>query len=287
MPYQVDLSLKPHELVRGLVNHDNDMSLTVDQLTINRDPIILDEASGFNTELSVTVSTGVFPDVVIRDALISLNRMDLAVMFSTVNVYLREVDIFDDQGAIIRTAVHSEMMRKYGWYTDDLNFNIAEDATGWYIEAKPECPAYIGRTYFEIEDSLKTRVPNTVLDGFVALPPTDLRFNMVINEISLLTEQTADYDGRAQAERLTYAIDFTHVSNYLTLNPDNTLVDPSYLETELAKYAITGVPATTTYILYDTTSYDGSNEAYTKVLVSSPLDLPEVEGSLLIHYNDI
>ena len=95
MAYLVDIRKPPTTLVRELFNHFNDTTYSEGQLLIGTAHTSPPQIESYDTAAEVTVVDS-SNTIDIPHAIIYYNRIDLATLFSVVEVKLREVDIKAD-----------------------------------------------------------------------------------------------------------------------------------------------------------------------------------------------
>jgi hypothetical protein len=162
MSYVVDMIKPQAQLVKELFNHFNTEAYDINHLILTGQPTPLEGA--YNTAQNIDINP--LPEGTdVSGATIFYNRIDIATLFSVVEVKLREVDIKAD-GAFDEALVLQEVQRKYGINTETGHFGTKQIEGQDVFYAKAANPAFIGYSPLVVEASLETRVQDRELSGF-------------------------------------------------------------------------------------------------------------------------
>jgi hypothetical protein len=174
MSYVVELNKHPSTLMRELFNHFNDTNYSEVELTVGSEPKP-SPLEPYNTVVDVTL-VGHPETADVPYASIHFNRIDLATLFSVVEVKLREVDIKAD-GSFDEVLVLQEVARKYGINTESGMFGVKQIEGHDVFFAKVNNPAFVGYSPLVIELSLDSRIGYRELNGF------ELTTEVVIDDV--------------------------------------------------------------------------------------------------------
>ena len=166
MNYVVELHKSPTTLVRELFNFHNESNYSETELW-PEGPLEVLKDGPYNTKQRMAVDDPSLGPM-LSWAMISYNRIDLATLFSVVEVKLREVDIKAD-GSYDHDLVLGEVSRKYGLNVDEGQFVIKTVEGKDHLVATNDNLAFIGNSPLVVELSLDSRVDLKVLNGFYAL----------------------------------------------------------------------------------------------------------------------
>lgn len=164
--YRVDMSQRPHQILRGLVNFDNKTDFTEKQLTFNSkgaSALSKKDANKYDRNSRVMAK---FHGIYTGERHLIYNRIDLNYFF----------------GPECALAPHGEHVMNYElleYVRRDLGIDIEKDeilhewidqeASFVEIKVKSNSLTYLGSVIVFFEgspDSLVARVPNLTLDGF-------------------------------------------------------------------------------------------------------------------------
>jgi hypothetical protein len=166
MNYVVELHKPSTTLVRELFNFHNGSDFTAEQLYADGPPQVLSDGL-YNTSQRMIVND---PELgpILPWATIKYNRIDIATLFSVVEIKLREVDIKAD-GTYDHALVLGEIARKYGLDNSEGKFVIKDVNGQESLVATADNPAFVGHSPLVVELSLDSRISLKVLNGFYAL----------------------------------------------------------------------------------------------------------------------
>lgn len=180
--YFTNFTKTPLEMLLGLLNNDNNFSLTPDDVAVRNVAVITHAPSGkpYNTSIEIDLLTNEVTD---DFATFYYNRVDLVTLFSLIDPKIRQVDVPTDPVTGLPTdyaVFTAELLRKFGVAFNPVDFDfttkyattgIEADKAILVITANDENVSYIGSVEVDVLaslDSLATRVATTQLDGFYA-----------------------------------------------------------------------------------------------------------------------
>ena len=178
MEYVTNFTKTPLEMLLGLLNNDNNFSLTPDDVAVRNVATITHAPSGrlYNTSIEIDLLTNEVTD---DFATFYYSRVDLAHLFSLIDPSVRQADVPVDANGLPldNTVFITELLRKYGiaFNTNDFDVYSKYAQTGLEADkgilmlvANASNVAYIGAVEIDVVASLATRVATTQLDGFYA-----------------------------------------------------------------------------------------------------------------------
>lgn len=164
-----NMTKTPVQLLLGLVNNDNDLSITEADVELLA-PQVVAEPDEYGRDTSIDIDLTVLPSEVDNDYVtFTYKRINIAEVFSVSGVTFREVDVpLNENGLPAEFSVFAaEILRKYGVAIDETNFAIALKSAGVItLSAVAGNVAYKGSVDVQVENSLATRVATTALTGF-------------------------------------------------------------------------------------------------------------------------
>lgn len=287
MAYIVDFNKAPDTLLRELINYENSIDLTADQITfVNLRPA---NKPGFNTMVDVWWKSTA--DMVGK-VTVSFNRIDLPNLFSLVKLAVREVDINTQDGRpVLDQALFDEIKRRYNitFAMDDYTFTPEKGK--WVMSAGADNVAYQGTVDLLMEASLASRAPRNILDGFWILPPDDIGYFLTEEYIGDPFYPVQIPRGMISAEMVTRAIDCTDFKSFLALDTVNNVFKasswPTLVNTYLAPLGIPPFENVGPIVDLPTSSVPGALPGYNRVVVIENVVSETMAGRALFHYNTI
>ena len=179
MAYVTNFTKTPLEMLLGLLNNDNNFSLTPDDVAVRNVAAITHAApSGrlYNTSIEIDLLTNEVTD---DFATFYYSRVDLAHLFSLIDPSVRQADVPVDANGLPldNTVFITELLRKYGiaFNTNDFDVYSKYAQTGLEADkgilllvANVSNVAYFGAVEIDVVASLAARLATTQLDGFYA-----------------------------------------------------------------------------------------------------------------------
>lgn len=176
--YITDCNVKPELMILGLINANNNLSLTEAQVKF-RGPTVISGAteesvSHNGSVVKITRNTSLDIDVLsdeVADDYVTFKyqRVNLATLFSRCNPSFLEtaVAVGSNGLPVDMTAFIAELKRKFSVQFTEADFTYTSvDATHIKITAKPTNLAYIGEFNIAFMPILSKRALNLSLDGF-------------------------------------------------------------------------------------------------------------------------
>lgn len=176
--YVTNVAVTPAEMVLGLINANNNLKLTKDQVKFRGPAVIkgaVAEPVDYNgKKVSVVRNTSVDVDVLTDEVVddfvtFKYQRVDLAKLFSTANANFLETTVaVGDNGLPEDMKVFiAEVKRKYGIQLTIEDFTFVKgEGNSIKVTAKVENLAYTGEFVIKYMPILDKRVANTILNGF-------------------------------------------------------------------------------------------------------------------------
>lgn len=169
MAYITDMTKRPVEMLLGLLNDANDLSLAEVDVEI-LPPVVVEPELGEIQDTTVQIDLLSMPSEVDGDYVeFSYKRIDLEELFSLFSPKYREVDVpMNVNGLPEDNAVFfAEILRKFGVAMTDADFTVAVAGTGKLtVSAKETNLAYIKSFEISVDNSLASRVKVIQLNGF-------------------------------------------------------------------------------------------------------------------------
>lgn len=285
MAYIVDFNKAPDTLLRELINSENSINLTEDQITFaNVRPA---NKPGFNTMVDVWWKTTA--DMVGK-VTVSFNRIDLPTLFSLVQLAVREVDINAQDGRpALDSVLFDEIKRRYNvtFNTDDYGFVPGEHK--WVMSANADNVAYQGSIDLLMEASLATRAARPILDGFWILPPDDIGYFLTEAYLGDPFYPVQIPMGKISAEMKSRSIDCSDFRSFLVLQGGafKTANWNTLYSTYLGPLGIPPFENVGPMVDLATSQVPGALQSYERVVVIENVVSETMAGRALFHYNTI
>jgi hypothetical protein len=174
MTYPVTTTKTDETLVLELFNYENGTSYEAKDFIIHRNPVA-QLPGGRNTKLIIEVIDSKY-DVPTLE--IAYDRIPLAELYKNIVIEVHEVDVFnDDKTGYLDSLIIAEICRLYQVTLHKDNFFIEwESLTKAVFVCARNNIAFIGRVPIILTESLHTRIPKVILNGFSSsavelLPP--------------------------------------------------------------------------------------------------------------------
>lgn len=173
MAYITDMTKRPVEMLLGLLNAANDLSIKEHEIEFLT-PTSIEPEFGEIQDTAVKADLLVLPSEVDGDYVeFTYKRIDLDELFSLFSPEFREVDVPLNVNGLPedKSVFFAEILRKFGVAMTEEDFTVEIASSGVLkVSAKPENLAYIKSFNINVVDSLKTRVKLNILEGFEKPP---------------------------------------------------------------------------------------------------------------------
>ena len=242
MSYVVDFSKTPKSILLGLINSENNSTLTEDMFDFL--PLAEPTQPGFDTHVPMQWHT---TDSMIGLVHIHYNRIDIGTLFSLTGISLKEVNLTTDAGGniVFDDLFFAELSRRYNVVVTAADFEFTQNAEGVYVfKAKANNLAYKGEHLVSIESSLESRVQATILDGFMVIDGDDIGLVLVTKYVDQYGYTIGTDSTKASADMITYGIDCTSFKDLLEIQEDGEYTPHSQILPALTPYpALPELPA--------------------------------------------
>lgn len=283
MAYIVDFNKAPDTLLRELINHDNKIDLTEDQITFAN--VRASNKPGYNTQVDVWWKS---TSDMVGKVTVSFNRIDLPTLFSLVKLSVREVDINAQNGRpVLDSVLFEEIKRRYNVTFDPSDYTFTEGDAKWVMSAGTDNVAYQGFTDLLMEESLTTRAERNILDGFWILPPDDIGYFLTVQELGEFFYPKQIPMGKISSEMLSRSIDCTGFRSLLVLEDEafkasnwNDLYANHLEPLNIPPFENVGPMVDKL-----TTEVEGALRSYNRVVVIETIVSETMAGRALFHYN--
>lgn len=173
MAYITDMTKRPVEMLLGLLNDANNLSLGEADVEI-LPPVTVVPELGDIQDTTVQIDLLTLPSEVDGDYVeFSYKRIDLSELFSLFSPEFREVDVpLNVNGLPEDNAVFfAEILRKFGVAMTSDDFDVAVARTGvLLVSAKATNLAYTESFEISVNNSLASRITVDLLNGFEKPP---------------------------------------------------------------------------------------------------------------------
>lgn len=183
----INLTFTPMELLVGLINTNNNLSLGVNQLKFkDLTPIqnpTTEQVEVNGQQVNITRDTAVMVDVLTDDVVddfvtFKYQRINLSVLFSACTPTLLETNVaIGSNGLPVDDAVFfAEVLRKFKVNLNAVDFELSAQTNAVRVTAKVNNLAYTGYADIDYIPVLSKQLSNNLLNGF------DLRNDTPISE---------------------------------------------------------------------------------------------------------